>query len=1099
MVSPLKIAAKVEIDSSQAVQGGAAASAAVDGIGTAADQTAAKLKAVDQAAAGLGALRPNSAPLTAEGKALDDLRAKYNPLYATMRNYRTEVASIKAAHAAGAIGVTEMTAAINKERQAVLASSEAYRRRNNDMRPPRPNNNNRPLSDGAQKANTSNIAAQFQDIAVTAQYGDPLQVALQQGTQLSAILGPMGVGGSIKALQAGLLSVISPVSLLTIGLVAAGVAAYQYFSSASTDVKKLDDVLENHKKTIDRLEKAYGNVIARSRDYAGESSKLLSTLGRTNLAALDTSRRQENSTLSETFGIQRARTGGASDIETRFQPFAESIRKLRSELKSGKPDFEAFWGSVNSTAAASADPKIRKLGDELIVTSQNAAEANKKFQEQERILKSLYDTIGSNGRVLSQGSIAKDDATSLVVFQAQQAVEASRRKKAFDAQLAGLNARSPAERGEAARLNAASTYSNDETAPARRARINNAGILAQAEAEKSLSDAQRDRRQSMEASIEKQQLELSLFGKTIAEQERLRMEYQLISELKANAARNNVAIDDAEVARIKEQSAAYGQLAEQVSAMKALQDSDREIQKLQAQLSLAGETESVRSRILRQMETEIRIRDLGLSQGSAEAEQLRQKSVLAGELTDQIKKQESAWEKVRSTGENTIDSIVDAASKGDFKSLLGDVAKDWSKTLLEMGVTNPLKNSAFGTNKPTIDDAGGLGGIVTKLFGGGAADTVGAMTVTAGTVMVNGGVAAGLGTATGPLFGTNDNKTTSAAPIGAVTRMALPAVGATKTGIPLSEIQAAGGLTAKVSSAYAPRFQGLLDDLKAAGYKVSSLGEGGYSYRNVAGTNNLSKHSFGEALDINPRQNPWSNNFQSDLPANVNDLAKKNGLTWGGTWNKPDTMHFQIDKSANAASTALEKMAGASGEATKGLGSLGGGLGSMGDALSKFPAAPAAGGGGIGGWLSSLFRGPFVPNGAQATFAANGGIGLYANGGISDRPAIFGEGPMVEAAVPLPNGRSIPVDMRMTQTMPRVAPYTNSNSAPSFVAPPNSTTINNYSSASIEHEETTDERGGRHSEFTIADRVGSALAKRGGGGERAMGRVFGVKRARIKR
>ncbi|WP_455270302.1 M15 family metallopeptidase [Rhizobium herbae] len=1092
MVSPLKIAAKVEIDSSQAVQGGKAASVAVDGIGTAADQTAAKLRAVDQAAAGLGALRPNSAPLTAEGKALDDLRAKYNPLYATMRNYRAEITAIKAAHAAGALGVNEMTAAITRERQAVIATAEAYRRRNNDSRPPRPNNNNNPLSDGAQKANTANIAAQFQDIAVTAQYGDPLQVALQQGTQLSSILGPLGVGGSIKALQAGLMSLVSPVSLITIGLIAGGVAAYQYFTSASADVKKLDDVLETHEKTIKRLESAYGGVITSARNYARENRVILEAASRKAMADLLGASKVENSGFLDAVELSSFVTGGAGlvGLETKFEPFRAEILKLREQVKAGKPEFDAFLASVQKTAAT--DPKYLKSADELALLVEKAKSAKDAIDELRRA--ELARAAGQRGFLIN--SQADNDYGDYVD---QQNKALRDQVKRYEASIANMNARSPAERAAAARLNSG-LEDDGNGGEAQKQRVNYAGLLAQAEAEKALSDAQRERRQSLEASIEQQQLELSLFGKTIAEQERLRMQYQLISELKADAERNGIAVDHAEISRIKERSAAYGQLAEQLAALKALQDADREIQKLQAQLSLAGETESVRARILRQMETENRIRDLGLAQGSAEAEQLRQKSALAGELTDQIKKQEAAWEKVRSTGENTIDSIVDAASKGDFKSLLGDVAKDWSKTLLEMGVTNPLKNATLGTNKPTIDDAGGLGGIITKLFGGGAADTVGAMTVTAGTVMVNGGVAAGLGGATGPLFGSNDNNATSAAPIGAVTRMALPAVGQTKTGIPLSEIQAAGGLTAKVSSAYAPRFQGLLDDLKAAGYKVSSLGEGGYSYRNVAGTNNLSEHSFGEALDINPRQNPWSNNFQTDLPANVNDLAKKNGLTWGGTWNKPDTMHFQVDKSASAASLALEKMAGASGEATKGLGSLGGGLGSLGDALSKFPAAPAAGGGGggFGGWLSSLFRGPFVPNGAQATFAANGGIGLYANGGISDRPAIFGEGPMVEAAVPLPNGRSIPVDMRMTQAMPRMAPYANTNTQPAAPAmgPP---VIHNYSTASIEHEEKTDERGGRHSEFTIADTIGSGLSKRGGGAERTMARVFGVKRNRIAR
>lgn len=60
------------------------------------------------------------------------------------------------------------------------------------------------------------------------------------------------------------------------------------------------------------------------------------------------------------------------------------------------------------------------------------------------------------------------------------------------------------------------------------------------------------------------------------------------------------------------------------------------------------------------------------------------------------------------------------------------------------------------------------------------------------------------------------------------------------------------------------------------------------------------------------------------------------------------------------------------------------------------------GGGGGGGFMGASFFPP-AP-------AIGGGIGLFADGGISNKPAIFGEaGP--EAAVPLPDGRSIPVTL----------------------------------------------------------------------------------------
>lgn len=67
--------------------------------------------------------------------------------------------------------------------------------------------------------NTGNIAAQFQDIGVTAAAGmSPLTVALQQGTQLSAILNSME--NPLQGLAAAFKQVINVTSLMSIGFVA---------------------------------------------------------------------------------------------------------------------------------------------------------------------------------------------------------------------------------------------------------------------------------------------------------------------------------------------------------------------------------------------------------------------------------------------------------------------------------------------------------------------------------------------------------------------------------------------------------------------------------------------------------------------------------------------------------------------------------------------------------------------------------------------------------------------------------------------------------------------------------------------------------------
>lgn len=147
----------------------------------------------------------------------------------------------------------EAAAAAKKEAAALEAAANAARKRNNVPPPrqdpanpnpnrnPNPANNNQP-SEGAFKANVGNIAAQFQDIGVTAAMGmNPLLIALQQGTQLS-----MAMGGGIKALGAALLTVLSPVALLTIGAVALAAALIQavnWVKLAQWGLKALADVL----------------------------------------------------------------------------------------------------------------------------------------------------------------------------------------------------------------------------------------------------------------------------------------------------------------------------------------------------------------------------------------------------------------------------------------------------------------------------------------------------------------------------------------------------------------------------------------------------------------------------------------------------------------------------------------------------------------------------------------------------------------------------------------------------------------------------------------------------------------------------------------
>lgn len=87
-------------------------------------------------------------------------------------------------------------------------------------------------SAGQLRANTGNIAAQFQDIGVTAAMGmNPLIIALQQGTQLSAVFAQSG-GSMASVLGAAFKQVFSAQALLTIAVIAGAVALFQWAASA---------------------------------------------------------------------------------------------------------------------------------------------------------------------------------------------------------------------------------------------------------------------------------------------------------------------------------------------------------------------------------------------------------------------------------------------------------------------------------------------------------------------------------------------------------------------------------------------------------------------------------------------------------------------------------------------------------------------------------------------------------------------------------------------------------------------------------------------------------------------------------------------------
>ena len=83
---------------------------------------------------------------------------------------------------------------------------------------------------------------------------------------------------------------------------------------------------------------------------------------------------------------------------------------------------------------------------------------------------------------------------------------------------------------------------------------------------------------------------------------------------------------------------------------------------------------------------------------------------------------------------------------------------------------------------------------------------------------------------------------------------------------------------------------------------VDTLG-GTFNERVIAGTTRKSAHSFGVAIDLNPKLSHywrWSKagpggkpKWENKFPQSIVDVFEQEGFIWGGRWYHYDTMHFE--------------------------------------------------------------------------------------------------------------------------------------------------------------------------------------------------------------
>lgn len=102
----------------------------------------------------------------------------------------------------------------------------------------------------------------------------------------------------------------------------------------------------------------------------------------------------------------------------------------------------------------------------------------------------------------------------------------------------------------------------------------------------------------------------------------------------------------------------------------------------------------------------------------------------------------------------------------------------------------------------------------------------------------------------------------------------------------LSRIGACGA-HAYVSSSYAGRFQGFVNELCRSGYPIKSMG----GWRSRGSCRGCNMHPRGLALDVNQ----FARNYvRPRMGGNVSAMARRHGLYPGAYFSSPDTGHFEV-------------------------------------------------------------------------------------------------------------------------------------------------------------------------------------------------------------
>jgi len=579
------------------------------------------------------------------------LRAELNPLAAAQNRVNAEIAEYVTMAARGEISAQELSQA------QALARGRLAANQNTGMR-------------GQQNFNSTNAAFQVQDAVMMAMMGQaPLATGLQQGPQLAMA---MQQGGGVKALGAGILSLVSPTMLFTVGATAATAATIQWFMKGKDGAKTLEDALKAHSGTLTLLKDQYGAL--------GEAAKSVGNVGgmafteataRNAQTLLEAQIREKMTPMLDTVGgvgwLQSLLGNGGGveglrNLSGDQKQFAGPMAALIESAKSGKTDLAGFNDQVErlfeQLVGSSENPdRLRATADAVLALGSNAFDVTGKFapfedainrlriegasglatfnSEVERIgrangLQKLADeAIIAGKEIVDLADKAAElekilqridreetrpglsDRRDLSRYVGRRGIELQSENDQFAAEQQMARARTNAERLAAVEAQVRARARQDgDTGGGLQSRVDRALAAERNRQDIEARDSRLDRERGQARSIEAAQHELSLIGATVGETARLNYEFSEMARLKDEAARRGGIIDPDEARRVKDTADELGRLADIAARLNL----NRDLRFERDQMFRSPQDQGIASRL----------RGTGLGMDSDEARQMRE-------------------------------------------------------------------------------------------------------------------------------------------------------------------------------------------------------------------------------------------------------------------------------------------------------------------------------------------------------------------------------------------------------------------------------------------------------------------------------------------